>query len=582
MTVYWVVWDSAARWIVDRLDREGALPAVRRLRSAGVTAAARPPRPNCQTPPSLATLFTGTWPSQHAVTGFTVPGGPGDPVDLERSGFDPIFPARPPVWRRAHARGKRTAFVHAPWVFDAGGGVEPGVVAAVEAYSTRIGGSGVLPLTGAARLDWPAGDEPVEVSGAGERPVARLVTRTGVTELARGEGWKPVRLTGTAGFWARYLDLPSGPTLVRTGTWAPRAAGRDASLARDLAGAEVFAGEGLKSLYRSGVFGPRLADGGDGTAEQVFVSSLDCVTRSFGAVADVLLPRHTADLVVIYLPPTDDVGHEIVGWCDTASAMHRPDIAGALWPYVRRCYAGVDAVLGRVLDRARDGDTVVLGADHGIVGSAYLVALNAALIAAGLAAATPDGGLDPRRSSVIYHPANNGSLRVNHDGLPGGRVPRASAGRALRAAMAALATIAPPAVAGAGHTAGVLPGGPVVSGFLDADGRDLPPSRVGDTDDVAYVVPHDDYQPTAAVDGGPVVRPMAKSAAHVVNTGSDRLHAIFAASGPGLRAGTDLGVVDNTFGADLVAHALGLDGPIAPSDAGRDAAVPAPSKGRLR
>lgn len=580
MTVYWVVWDAAARWIVDRIDREGALPAVRRLRAAGVTAAARPPRPNCQTPPSLATLFTGTWPAQHAVTGFTVPGGPGDPVDMERSGFEPRFPARPPVWRRAHARGLRTAFVHAPWVFDADGGIEPGVAAAVEAYSTRICGSDVLPLAGPACLEWPAGDEPVDVSAVhtGERPVARLVTRTGVAELACGDGWKPVRLTGTAGFWARYLDLPSGPAVVRTGTWAPRAAGQDARLARDLAGAEVFAGEGLKSLYRSGVFGPRLADGGDGAAEQVFVSSLDCVTRSFGAAADVLLSRHTADLVVIYLPPTDDVGHEIAGWCDTASTMHRPDIAGALWPYVRRCYAGVDAVLGRVLDRARDGDTVVLSADHGIVGSAYLVALNAALIAAGLAVAAPGGGLDARRSSVIYHPANNGALRVNHDGLPGGRVPRASAGQALRTAMAALATIGPPTVAGAGHTAGALPGGPVVSGFLDADGRDLPPSRVGDTDDVAYVVLHDDYQPTAAVDGGPVVRPMAKSAAHVVNTGSDRLHAIFAAAGPGLCAGTDLGVVDNTFGAELVARVLGLDGPITESDA----AVPAPSKGRLR
>jgi hypothetical protein len=577
VTVYWVVWDSAAQWIVDRLDREGALPAVRRLRATGITAAARPPSPNCQTPPSLATLFTGTWSHQHAITGFTVPGGPEDPVECHRSGFGPRLPAQPPVWRRAQALGLRTTFVHTPWVFDADGAVDPGVVAAVEAYSTRICESGILPLAGSPSQEWPAGDEAVDVSATATG--VRLVTGTGTHDLHPARGWAPVRLTGTAGFWARYLDLPSGPAVVRTGTWAPRAAGEDTQLVRGLADAEVFAGEGLKSLYRSGRLGPRLADGGDGGAERVFVSSLDCVARSFGAAADVVLPRHRSDLVVIYLPLTDDVGHELVGWCDTASAMYRPDVADAVWGHVRHCYARVDAILSRVLDHAHDGDTVILGADHGIVGSAYLVALNMPLIKAGLAVAAPGGGLDARRSSVIYHPANNGALRVNHDGLPGGLVPRARAGETLRAAMAALLTIAPPTATGSAHTAGAPPGRPVVTGFMDAAGRQLPPSRVGATDDVAYVVLHDDYQPTAEVDGGPAVRPMAKSAAHVVNTGTDRLHATFAAVGPGLPAGVDLGVVDNTFGAGLVSRLLGFD----ESGAGSGATMPMPTpKGTVR
>lgn len=567
MTVYWVVWDAAAHWIVDRLDREGALPAVRRLRAAGVTAAARPPRPNCQTPPSLATLFTGSWPRQHAVTGFTVPGGPHDPVDSHRSGFGPGFPARPPVWRRAQARGLRTAFVHVPWVFDGDGAVGPGVDAAVEAYSNQICGSGILPLADGSRQDWPAGAEAIGVRATAAG--ARLVTSAGTHDLDALRGWVPVRLTGTAGFWARHLNLPAGPAVVRTGTWAPRAAGADAQLALRLAGADVFAGEGLKSLYRSGCLGQRLVEGGDGSAEEVFVSSLGCVARSFAAVTDVVLAGHRADLVVIYLPLTDDVGHELAGWCDTVSAAYRPDVAAAVWGHVRRCYARVDAVLGRVLGRAGQGDTVVLGADHGIVGSARLVALNQALIEAGLAAPAPGGGLDARQSSVIYHPANNGVLRVNHDGLPGGVVPRARAGEALRAAMAALAAIAPAPPAGPARPA---PSGPV-TGFLDAAGRELPPSSVRAADDVAYVVLHDDYQPTAAVDGAPVVRPMRKSASHVVNTGTDRLHATFAAAGPGVPAGTDLGVVDNTFGAGLVSRQLGLAEPDAqplPCRAGAD------------
>ena len=548
MTVYWVVWDAAAHWIVDRLDREGALPAVRRLRAAGVTAAARPPRPNCQTPPSLATLFTGTWPQQHAVTGFTVPGGPQDPVDRHRSGFGPGFPARPPVWRDAEALGLRTVFVHVPWVFGGDGAVGPGVDAAIEAYSTRTCGHGIRPLAGQACQDWPAGAEAVRVTATAAG--ARLETAAGSHTLDPVRGWVPVRLTGTAGFWARHLSLPSGPAVVRTGTWAPRVAGEDARLVRALAAADVFAGEGVKSLYRSGCLGPRLMAGGDGSAEEVFVSSLDCVARSFAATVDLVLAEHRADLVVIYLPLTDDAGHELAGWCDAVSARYRPDMAAKVWAHVRHSYTRVDAVLDRVLDRSGDGDTVILAADHGIVGSAHLVALNQALIEAGLAVVTPDGRLDAGRSAVIYHPANNGALRVNHDGLPGGIVPRTRAGEMLRAAMAALAAIAPPST-----------GDPPVTGFLDAAGQELPPSRVRAGDDVAYVVLHDDFQPTAEVDSAPAVRPMIQSAAHVVNTGSDRLHATFAAAGPGIPAGIDLGVIDNTFGAGLVARQFGLDGP---------------------
>jgi hypothetical protein len=142
---------------------------------------------------------------------------------------------------------------------------------------------------------------------------------------------------------------------------------------------------------------------------------------------------------------------------------------------------------------------------------------------------------------VIYHPANNGSLWVNHDALPGGVVPAGRVGDVMRQAMTILEAI-------------TADGRPVVTGFLDEHGRRLTPGAAGA---LAYVVLSDDYQPTAAADRGAVVRPMIKTAAHVVNTGSDRLHATFAAIGPGIPAGVDLGVLDNTLGAGLVLHELG-------------------------
>jgi hypothetical protein len=52
------------------------------------------------------------------------------------------------------------------------------------------------------------------------------------------------------------------------------------------------------------------------------------------------------------------------------------------------------------------------------------------------------------------------------------------------------------------------------------------------------------------------VSPAAKPGAHITNAGDDRLHAVFAAAGPGLARGEDLGVIDNTWPAELVLEHL--------------------------
>lgn len=557
MTVYWLVWDAAAHWVVDRLDREGALPAVRELRERGVSGAGRPPAPNCQTPPSLATLFTGEWPDRHGVTGYDVPAGdlpPGGdpaglPVEAQRSGFAPGMLRTPPVWDAAAAGGARSVFVHAPWALDAGGAAGPHVDAVIDAYGRRLARHDALPLAPGARATWSIG--PHEVAVAGVAGGARLsvggpAAGGAVIDVAVGADWVPVRLAPDTGCWVRCLATEAGPTLLRTGTWTTRVTGADAALVARLAAAPLFTGEGIGSLYRTGRLGRTLLDGGDGRAEEAFLSSLDRVVRSFGGAVDAVLAGHAADLVVVYLPVTDDVAHDLVGWCDARSTAHRPDVAGALWGYVSRCYGWADALLGRILRHASPDDTVLLGADHGVLGSPRVVRVNEHLVRAGLAAVTPDGRLDPARSDVLYHPANNGSLWVNEAGRPGGRVPAERVAATLRRAVDAVRTIVDPA-----------DGARVVTGFLDPAGRPLPDDPAGPS---AYLVFAGDYQPSAAVDGGPVIRDTRKSGSHVVNSGDDRLHATVAAAGPGIPAGRALGVVDNTLGARLARHALGAGG----------------------
>jgi hypothetical protein len=550
MTVYWVVWDAGAHWVVDRLEREGALPAVTRMRERGVFAAARPARPNCQTPPSLATLFTGTWPAEHQVTGFTVPGA-GEDVASHVSGFAPGFPAMPPVWEAMSEKDLTSALVHAPWVFGADDHVGPHIDGAVEAYSGRLARHALRTLdSGPGTQHWDIGGHRVEavVEGHPDGPERVRITAGEELLLTSDGGWQPLGLDRDHGTWVRCVRVGERLVLVHSGVWRARAAGRNPKTLHRLAQCPPFAGEGVGPLYRQAAFGPRLAEGGDGSAEEVFLSSVECVARSFGAAADAVLETHEADLVVVYLPMTDDVGHEFLGWCDERSAAHRPDIAEQVWSYIRRCYTWSDEILGRVLDRAGAEDTVVLGADHGMVGSTHLVYLNDQLVRAGLAVRASDGGLDAAASQVFYHPANNGSLWAA-ESTAGDPV---RGRRALSQARAALSSITDPET-----------GRPVVAGFLDRDGEPLTGSQTDPA--VAYVALVDDYQPSAQLLGeGPVVRPVAKTGAHVVNTGDSRLHAIHAAVGPGIRPGTAAGAIDNTLPAALVLGQLGL-GPDATS-----------------
>jgi hypothetical protein len=501
MTVYWMVWDAAAHWITGRLLAEGALPSLSRLRTGGITAAARPPAPNCQTPPSLATLFTG-------------------PLGDSRSGFGYAELGAEPVWETIGRRGLRTAAVHVPWVLDAPSA--PGWLdGAIEAYSRRLCRAAADDITGGA-FETRVG--PHRLRAVPEGP--RITVRSDCDRVTVAGSWVPLRLPGGSGLWLRQAEPDGHRTLLRTGAWSPRVAGRNGALTTALARVPAFAGEGLGSLYRTARLGQRLADGGDGSAEDLFLSSLRCVHDHFASAAAATLAGHDADLVVIYLPVTDDACHELLGWCDPRSQCHRPDIAAAVWRRLRTCFTWSDEVLGRVLDRAGPGDTVVVSADHGMAGVSRTLYPNAALVRAGLAAAS-GGRLDPGRSTVLYHTANNGSLWVNDEARSGGWVPAAECQEFLARADAVIRA--------------------------EAQGLLLPGMILADDGRSAQLLFDPDCQPSADLPAdGRAVAAAVKTGSHVTNQGDDRLLAVLAAAGPGLPAGRDLGMLDNAWPPELV------------------------------
>ena len=162
------------------------------------------------------------------------------------------------------------------------------------------------------------------------------------------------------------------------------------------------------------------------------------------------------DLLALYLPFADEVGHLVYGALDEGLPSHDPATAAALRPVFAGAFAAVDRVLGDAfrIAEAAEAHLLVFG-DHGMAGTDRRAHLNVALERAGLFAFAPDGSPDLARTRVLLLTTGDGSLAVNRASRPGGVVePGADEERALREAREALLALRTPE------------GDPVVLGFL--------------------------------------------------------------------------------------------------------------------
>lgn len=523
MTVWWIVLDGAGHDLVQQLLEQGSMPHLDSLARRGAIRSVAPSAPSCQTPPGLATLFTGASPQVHGVTGFFVPGGEGrtDP-DSWRNGFAPGVLRRDPVWVDLLRAGHTAAFVHVPWVFDAGDTLLEGVRVAIEAFSQRE------EREAHAVLRRPGDTARLSEVEARLDPDGRVTLRhRDGTEQVIGDEWSVSVAPDNPGCWFRAVRLADATVVVRTGRWRTRVGGSNAELVAGVGRATEgfpFVGESLGALYRDGVLGPTLAQGGDGTAESVLLSAADLVTDAMARPLEAILksPRRP-ELVVAYVPTTDDLGHELaVG----------PEMPGLL-ATLAAGYRKVDALIGRVLAHTEPNDTVLISADHGMAPVRRTFYPNNVLVAAGLATPHPDPqlGADPS-SPVLFHVVGNGLLVA-----PGGP-------DALQSGMTAL------------QEARDHDDRPFVVGWSDERGRPWRAEEPGH----AYarfapgVLPWVDVTP-----GLPVAGPGLRSAAHTVWNEDPALRAVLVAAGPPWVTAAARDVADNRDVAGLVRMALGVD-----------------------
>jgi hypothetical protein len=410
----WLVVDGLPLWLLERFRAEVArLPTLawlwREHRIAGLT----PVAPNCQTPPSLLSLFSGTSPVEHGLTGFEVPDRD-EPLGL-RNGFEAYARHIPMVWDRYAAEGQAIRLCQIPYVDRARLGTA--LRGASYGYKAPIVAQMAIgePLAGSTHA--LAGiDATLTVVGARGRGIVVRVEgdtmgRTSPVMVPR-DGWTTLALPGGLATLAGLVAVEEKAKLVLLGAWPDDIHG---DAARTSPSAPFIAG-GLAQLYRRGDFGRIAVDGGSGAAESVLFAAVAALARRFWAEAIDAQARGDCDLIVAYQPAYDLLFHEVLGLIDESLALCDPVVARRVDAMLLKALRDIDAGLAALLAGNGAGQLIV-SSDHGMKAVDTVILPNVALRQLGLLATKSDGSIDPQASAAFYHPAETGVVCFAPDRL---------------------------------------------------------------------------------------------------------------------------------------------------------------------
>jgi len=459
-----LAWDGAVPAFVHEMLRQGKLPNLAKLIEGGAFADEVTSVFPSLTAPAFASLWTGAPPTVTGISGNRVPRIPRQQHSILESGtgFNPALLRAETLWAAAERAGRRVVVTHAPL------GGEPSARAVhIQGYRAIAGRDGAvtgraskpqqaqswknLPASGAPPLEMTFAigaatffglfiDDPADAQTgydtlivAGSRDGADL--RAKLKPAAPGRGgelaWShPIEAKSAAGHSAtaylRLFDLkPDGSDFFLYYTRPAREMISHPELWNGASPtARAFIGNGASLLYSQGVFGPAIANGGDGIAEARYLETVAFAHHQLMETNRWALAHLPWDLFLAYTPFPDEAEHQWRGHLDPALPGFRPEIARRLRPLLERVYQTADELLGLFISQRPENTLVALVSDHGMEAIHKLVAVNKVLQQAGLLALNEKGHVELARTKALYPAVNNGYLLINSkerkDGIVGG------------------------------------------------------------------------------------------------------------------------------------------------------------------
>ncbi len=568
-----ISFDAAGYVLTSRLLAEGKLPSFERMRRGGAWSDGMVTSFPTKTAAAHALLFTGRHGHASGITANSVlrsPPSSGSRLETRNGFFSDALRAEP-VWARAAAHGLETYVFHAPQAYPFRPQPRLGVVygytdtisvGEVVASEAIPGSTELREIRFAVGESWYRGrffDDPQDPGIGFDTLEIAVEPQVGVPVLRLKPGDNeafsaPIAATlfgKSTWFSLRLFSLSTDGSsfcLYRSGTSDLVTSPSDL-LDDEPPSLRAYAGNGGAATYSTGGFGPTLAQGGSGGAERRFLETELHLASQLLDQARWALSRDYR-LVLLYSPVIDDVAHELYGYLASDLDTYDESLARKIRPILDEAFAVQDRFLEMLLDIAdSDGAHLIVVSDHGMSGTNKLVHLNVALEKAGLLTLGPDLGIDLSRTRALAPDLGDGSVAVNAVDRPGGIVSLEEKPIVLDALRSALSSLKDP-----------VTGAPIVTAFFEpATTGLLQPG--GDSTGDLFLDFAPGYYPSTSTESTAVVENTDPSGEHVfVPTRRDML-AIFAAYGPRIPKGVNLGRVQAVDVTPTILDLLGLEPP---------------------
>lgn len=417
----------------------------------GLALPLEPLSPNCQTPPSLFSIWSGLDAHGHGLTGYDMPAGrAGDPLATVDS-FE-CWPRQVPMvwdrWARAggHVRTSAVPFVQPQRLQGA-------LLSHTDVYARPVSPPQVLKAGAALQIPtlqvhWRVSTE-ADAMVLHDTPLGNVRVPLGTTGHIALPAHLPAAVAGEAhrALAVHAARVAGEPVLCFLGFQPVFVHGRDAQLRRRALAQRACSAGNPGKLYAAGALGPQVDQGGDGAAELLLLDLLQVMHQSF--LDDILwaLCAGGAQLTVGYYPVMDLASHQLLRHLHAPQSPAQHQLAGAIR---HRLAHWLCELLGRCQALLPPGGRFVAHSDHGMSPLSHDLCPNSLFKARGWLAVTDDGAIDSARSLLFYHPAENGWLALHPQRM-------AQAGLPLAAVVQALDQAFDEAVAPAAQLA--MPGG---------------------------------------------------------------------------------------------------------------------------
>ncbi|MGB7369920.1 MAG: alkaline phosphatase family protein [Erythrobacter sp.] len=358
----WFLVDGLPFKLVEKFADQPHLPNLRGALANGKAWPLSNTRPNCQTPPSLAALWSGTGPTESGIIGYDLPDLPGRPT-----GFSPAFEHYPKnlnwIWNAYADACEGIRLCHIPFVDPERLG------SGLQSYSY-----GFIP------------------------PLSPPCVEELVSSQARRDG---VRTQD-----GRLIALHEGE-------WAPAMHGKAVGELEQAVSRWPLRAQSFGKAYRSGLLGPPMSIGGDGTAERLLAGSIDTLSERYYEEFLFCVRLNDARLVVGYQPAMDLLLHELAGYLDESNLLYSPARQAVALDLILPALRKLDRFLEQFKRACGANDRALICSDHGMGSIDRILRPNVALLELGFLQADSEGRIDPELSTCFFHPSEAGFLTFN-------------------------------------------------------------------------------------------------------------------------------------------------------------------------